>query len=185
LTLRSKVITILKIQNKGVWQYTICKIIPKHWTTNRIGHIKNYRRPLPVGTLITSKKVLKTFKKDPPITVRAAATILKNNPSTSQKIKAKDLGINVRINKVGLNHSTDQEQRLKIGCRFVFKKHFEAKNPEFLSNLNCPQRTASKKCLDVLGSMQSQTSKSIKTNENFVGFPIAWKDISQNVVRTI
>lgn len=122
---RSKVNTVKHFQIEGKSRSTINDIINRYLTTNHTEYIKSVGHPVTVGTSGMKKKVLKTFKKNPSISVRAAAKKLKITPSTLQQIKKKDLGIKGYTKKVAPKYVKDQEQRAKRGCQFVYKKSLE------------------------------------------------------------
>lgn len=64
-------------------------------------------------TLGTHTKTLKKFQMDPFIVECAVAMKLIRQPSTLQKIKARELGMKASTKSVAHKHAKDQEQRSK------------------------------------------------------------------------
>lgn len=122
---RSKVNTVKHFQIEGKSRSTIYDIINRYFTTKQTKYTKSVGQPATVGTPGMKEKILKAFKKNPSISVRAAAKKLKITPSTLQRIKKKDLGIKGYTKKVAPKYVKDQEQRAKSGCRFVYKKSLQ------------------------------------------------------------
>ncbi len=120
---RSKVKTVENFHNEGKGKSTVYTIISRYLATNRTNYLKSSGRPSAVDTPKVKQKVLKTFEKDPSVSVRAAAKKLKISKSTLQRIKAKKLGIKARSKQTAPKYVKNQEQRAKSGCRLVYKNH--------------------------------------------------------------
>ena len=67
-------------------------------------------------------KVAKVFRKDPNISVRAAAQKLNMPKSTVSHMKVHKLGITARTRKKAPKYVRDQENRAKTGLRKIYKK---------------------------------------------------------------
>lgn len=67
------------------------KVFSIHFTTNQKGRIKIFRTPTPSVALVIPKKALKTFEKDPPVTMHAAAMKMRIQHSTLQIMKAEEM----------------------------------------------------------------------------------------------
>jgi len=91
-TNESKVKAILYFTSEGKQRGTTYNIISRYQATKKTNHTKITGRPATVGTPKTKKQILKTLKKDPTVSVAAAANTLRCNPKTLQNIKAKKLG---------------------------------------------------------------------------------------------
>lgn len=125
VTGKSKVSAVKHFQNEGKSRSTIYQIIIGYLATNKTEYTRTGGHQATVGTSGIQKKILRTFEKNPSISVRAAAKKLQVNRSTLQNIKKKKLGIESYAKKVATKYVEDQEDRAKKGCLHVHKKSLQ------------------------------------------------------------
>jgi len=121
----SKLKTVKHFQTEGKNRTTIYKIISRYQATKSSNYVMSGGRPAVVGTEKVKRKIEKTFEKNPSISVQKLAEKLKMKRSTVQYIKAKKLGIKSYTKKVVPKYVKNQEERAKMGTRFVYQKSLQ------------------------------------------------------------
>jgi len=117
---RNKKMTADHFVSEGKRRDTIYRIIKRCEETGEV----NFKSiPGPACVKMSPRKLAKVFRKDPNISVRAAAQKLNMPKSTVSHMKVHKLGITARTRKKAPKYVRDQENRAKTGLRKIYKKN--------------------------------------------------------------
>lgn len=136
------------------YQYRSISRILKRCIERQTTELLPRHRNLPtVRTPEFIEQVRELYEAEPCVSKQAAAVRLNATPSTVQRAKKQDLGINAYTKQVAPKYRKNQAERAKVGCGTILVA--EKGHPVRSAQRECTERTTSKADRALLGPMQT------------------------------